>query len=419
MPTNAETTPAPSRRVDARPLRILFACGEYTIVGGGIGSYVRCLAPALAARGHDVHVLSCLGGQPRRDYRDGPVWVHERGKVVLRLGVRRLLGGQETWERLVAAITCRLEQARLGIRFDVVEIADFGAEGLLLGLGLRGRVVVQLHGPLRLTHRYGGVERGRDSRLADWLERTTVARADLVTSSSHLVTRELRDAGWLRADPARVVRNPIDLDQWAQTRPVSDGRPLVLAVGRVERLKGPDVLVRAAALLAREVPGVEVVFVGRSSGDREGMPYRDWVAKLAADLGAPCRFVEQVPRSGLKDWYAAARVVAVPSRYDTFSMVAMEAMASGRPVVCSSSTGVAELVAGSGAGAVVPPDRPDLLAKALLPYLLDGGLARAAGERARRLVRATCSPERIAEERERCFTDALPVRRWPRRTGAR
>jgi glycogen(starch) synthase len=413
MPTVAEANRGRSAPEVAPPMRILFVCGEYTIVGGGFGSYVRSLAPALADRGHDVHVLSCLGGQRRRDYRDGPVWVHERGKALLRLGVRRLLGGQETWERLVAAISCWRERARLGVRFDVVEVADYGAEGLLLGLGRRSTVVVQLHGPLRLTHRYGGVQHGRDSRLADWLERTTVARADLVTSSSDLVSRELRDAGWLRADPARVVRNPIDLEQWAQAPPVGDGRPLVLAVGRVERLKGQDVLVRAAAALAKEVPGVEVVLVGRSGGGRDGLPYRDWVARLAADLGAPCRFVEQVPRRELRDWYAAARVVAVPSRYDTFSMVAMEAMASGRPVVCSSSTGVAELVAGSGAGAVVPPDRPDLLAQALLPYLLDGELARGAGERARRLVRATCSPERIAEERERCYADALPPRRQP------
>jgi glycogen synthase len=391
-------------------MNVLMICAEYPLVGGGLGSYVKSLAPALAARGHEVHVLSCLGGQWRRDYRDGLVWVHERGKVRLRLGVRRLLGGPETWDRLVSAVSCRLEQARLRVPFDVIEVADFGAEGLFLGVGRRKPLVAHLHGPLKLTHRYSGVEPGRDTRLADWLERMAVARADLVTSPSDLVSRDLRDARWLRGGPARTVRNPIDLEQWADIPPVKDARPLVLAVGRVEPLKGPDVLVRAAVTLTKEAGAVEVVFIGRSSGEREGLQYRDWIRKLVAETGAPCRFVDQVPRSELRHWYAAARVVAVPSLYETLSMAGLEAMASGRPVVCSSSTGVAELVAGSGAGAVVPSGSAHLLARALLPYVLDPEVARVAGERGRRLMRETCSAERIADERERCYREMLSAR---------
>jgi glycogen synthase len=411
MPTGAEALRRQSGPVADETLRILFVCGEYPLVGGGFGAYVKSLAPALAARGHKVHVLSCNRGQRPRDYRDGPVWIHERDKVGLRLGVRRLLlGGPVAWDRLVSAISCRLEQARLQVSFDVVEIADFGAEGLLLPLGRRWPVVAHLHGPLRLTHQYSGAERDRDTRVADWLERVAVARADLVTAPSDVVGRRLREAGWLGRASVRTIRNPIDIERWADVPPVPDARPLVLAVGRVERLKGPDVLVRAAVALAEEAGDVEVVFVGRSSGERDGLPYRDWVQKLAADLGAPCRFVEQAPRHELWDWYAAARVVAVPSRYDTFPMSGLEALASGRPVVCSSSTGTAELVEGSGAGTVVPAGRTDLLSEALSPYVRDPEVARAAGERGRRLVRTTCSPEGIAVERERCYREALATR---------
>jgi glycogen(starch) synthase len=391
-------------------MRILFLCGEYPLGGGGFGSYVKSLAPALVARGHEVHVLSCLGGQPHSDYQEGPVWIHERGKARLRLGVRRLLGGTEAWDRVVATMSSWLEELRLGVSFDVVEIADFGAEGLLLGVGRRRPIVVHLHGPLRLTHRFTGAKRGRDIGVADWLERTSVSRATLVTAPSDLIAQQLDEENWLRRRPAQTIRNPVDLDLWADVPPVRQGRPIVLAVGRVEPLKAPDVLVRAAVELAAAAGDVEVVFIGRSSGEREGLPYRDWTRKLAADLGAPCRFVEQVPRQDLRSWYAAARVVAVPSWYDTFPMTGLEAMASGRPVVCSSSTGTAELVAGSSAGAVVPPGDAPRLAQALLPYVLDPAYARDAGAAGRRLIRATCSPERIAEERERCYLAALSKR---------
>jgi glycogen(starch) synthase len=409
MPIGAEAAPAPAPQRSARPMRILFVCGEYPLVGGGLGSYVRSLAPALAARGHEVHVLSCLGGQVCRDYQDGPVWVHERGKAMLRVGARRLLGGHETWDRFISGVSCWLERARLRIPFDVVEIADFGAEGLFFRLGRKVPMVVHLHGPMRMTHQYSGaaIGRGRDLRVADWLERTTVARADLVTSPSDLTIRSLQEARWLRGRAVRTVRNPIDLEEWADVPPVSGSQPIVLMVGRVEPLKAPDVLVRASVLLAKDAGDVEVVFVGRSSGERDGLPFRQWVKDLSATLGTPCRFVEQVPRSELRAWYAAARVVAVPSFYESLSMSGLEAMASGRPIVCSSRTGVAELIAGSDAGATVPPDRPDLLAEALLPYVLDAERAAVHGGRGRQLVRETCSPERIAEERERCYQQLL------------
>jgi glycosyltransferase involved in cell wall biosynthesis len=313
----------------------------------------------------------------------------------------------ETWERFVSGVSCWVEEMKLRVPFDVIEIADFGAEGLLLGLGRRRPLVAHLHGPLRLTQRYSEVERRRDVRLADWLERTTVARADLITSPSDLVSRELSEARWLQGRAARTVRNPVDLEQWADVAPVGTGRPLVLTVGRVEHLKGPEVLVRAAVRLAEEAGDVEVVFVGRSSGEREGLQYREWIARLASQLGAPCRFMDQVPRRDLRGWYETARVVAVPSLYESLSMSGLEALASGRPVVCSTSTGVAELVANSGTGAVVPPGSPDLLAEALLPYVLDPETARRAGRRGRKLIQENCSPEFIAEQRERCYREVV------------
>lgn len=406
MPTRAEGCPDPAVSVPTEPMRILIVCAEYLLIGGGFGSYVKVVAPALAARGHDVHILSCLGGQRRRDYRDGPVWIHERPGLHLRVGVRRLLHGQETWHRLLSAVRCWIEEARLGIPFDVVEIADFTADGLLLGLGRQRPVVAHLHGPLRLTHQYTGEPRGRDILLADWLERLTVARADLVTSSSDLIARRLRELGWLRSTTVRTVRNPIDLDRWLGVPPIGEGVPRILAVGRVEALKGTEFLVRAAAILANDIQEVEVVVIGRSSGKREGQPYRDWVQKLAADLGAPCRFVDQVPRDALRDWYASARVVAIPSLYDTFPTIGLEAMASGRPVVCSSNTGIAELLTGAETGDVVPPGDADRLAQALRPYVVDREAAHAAGERARQLMTATCAPERVAAEREHCYREA-------------
>jgi glycosyltransferase involved in cell wall biosynthesis len=381
-------------------VRILFLCGEYTLGNGGIASYVRSLAPALAARGHEVHVLSCLRGQPRRDRREGDVHVHERDKARVR-GLARLAGGYETVERLDAALACRRALRELG-PFDVVEAADWGAEGLLVGDA--APLVVALHTPLRVIARHNGRPLGRDGRAADLLERTAVRRARVVTSPSALLAGELN--GWLDGAPVRVVPNPVDTDSWEGLAGPGAAGPLVLSPGRIEPLKGSELLVEAAARLAQSVPGLEVVFVGRSSGERDGRPFRDWLVDRAASLGAPCTFVDEVPRRELRSWLGRARVVAVPALWNNFPMVALEAMAAGRPVVCSSMTGTAEILAGSGAGTVVPPGDPSALAAALEPYLADAGRAEREGRRARELVVERCSPERIAAERERCYEEA-------------
>ena len=82
-------------------------------------------------------------------------------------------------------------------------------------------------------------------------------------------------------------------------------------------------------------------------------------------------------------------------------------MASGRPIVCSERTGIAEIVAGTGAGSVVPCDDAAALADALRPYLLDPAAAARAGREARAIVERECSPDRIAEQREACYRDAI------------
>lgn len=92
--------------------------------------------------------------------------------------------------------------------------------------------------------------------------------------------------------------------------------------------------------------------------------YKSWLMRLARELNAPCRFIDGVPRHEVGAWYGSSRVVALCSRDDNFPFVGLEAMSAGRPVVCTTATGTAEIVEGTGAGAVVPVDDADSLAAA-------------------------------------------------------
>jgi glycogen synthase len=385
-------------------MKILFLSIEYPPeTPDGIGSYVAETAAALAARDHEVHVLSCLAGQSPRDYRDGDVWIHRRDEVSLR-GFSRLLG-ERTAARFSHALTCRREIARLGIAFDVVETPDWMAEGLLPALA-RKPLVAQLHTPLAVTARYGVRGLTRDARWAVRLERATVERSRLVISPSELLVGELRAVGWLRSSNVRVIRLPVHAERWSSNVDAAATEPIVVFAGRLEPLKAPEIAVDAVALLAKRGVQVTALLAGRSAAMMDGRPYSAWLEQRIADADAPCRLLGQIPRAEIAELLGQARVAVVPSLYENFPYAALEAMAAARPVVCTSNTGIAELLDGSGAGSIVPVRDPVALADALEPYLRDATLAGRAGARARELVVAHCDPGRIAAEREACYAKA-------------
>lgn len=410
---DVNTKPGPDRA-----LRILFLSREYPpeTGGGGIGSYVETMARTLAARGHEVHVLSCVAGQASEDTRREGVHLHRRGVRRVLPKIRRRFPAAAF--RIEGAVSCYLEFMRLGLDIDVVEAPDWMAEGLAFAFVGSRPLVAHLHTPLLLIGRHnpGSFRWSRDGRLAASLERLAVQRADAVTSPSQLVARDLAREGWLRNREPRIIRYPIDPRMWMSMTPPDASRPRVLAVGRLEARKAPEVLVRAAAALSPEVPEIEVVFIGRSDL-LDGGSYKDWLVDLVGELAAPCRFVDEVPRDELPGWYASSRVAVLASRYDNFPFSGLEAMAACRPLVCTETTGTAEILAGTAAGTVVAPGDPGALAAALRPYLLDPAAAERAGREARSLVEDHCSPNRIAQDREECYWEA--IRRWRRKPRGR
>jgi glycosyltransferase involved in cell wall biosynthesis len=241
---------------------------------------------------------------------------------------------------------------------------------------------------------------GASGRVADALEAAAVRASTMVTSTSQLLLDALGRWGGLGRGRARVIPPAMDVARWAPaTFPETTGQVVVFA-GRLEARKGVDTMIEAAGRLMGDVPGLSVVLLGRQ-GDGS------WLRRLVGEAAAPCSFPGHVTQDGL----AGARVVAAPSRFDTGPLTGLEAMAAGRPLVCTNRTGIAELLGDSGAGAVVPADDPQALADALRPYLLDPAAAGMAGRSARRLVEERCRAEVVLAERENVYTEAIVTAR--------
>jgi glycosyltransferase involved in cell wall biosynthesis len=186
----------------------------------------------------------------------------------------------------------------------------------------------------------------------------------------------------------------------------ADTTPTVAAVGRLESHKGVDVLLEASSLLSKAGVRHKLVLAGRSAGFIDGVPSGRWLTDRARRLGVDCAFTGHLSAEQLADVYTQARVVAVPSRFESFSIAATEAMAAGRPVVTTSRTGVAAYVERWDAGSVVPPGEPATLADALAPFLLDADRAATTGKNGRVGV-AELDPAAIARRREAAYRRAI------------
>jgi D-inositol-3-phosphate glycosyltransferase len=145
---------------------------------------------------------------------------------------------------------------------------------------------------------------------------------------------------------------------------------VVLAfAGRIQPLKGPDVVLRAAAELLRLRPSLAgrlvVVIVGGPSGSEVGAPGR--LEGLAASLGiADCvRMEAPCPQRELADWYRAADMVLVPSHSESFGLVALEAQACGTPVVAAAVGGLRTAVRDGYSGVLVDGHDPEVWARVL------------------------------------------------------
>ncbi|MFC1419737.1 glycosyltransferase family 4 protein [Streptacidiphilus cavernicola] len=150
--------------------------------------------------------------------------------------------------------------------------------------------------------------------------------------------------------------------------------PLAVCVGRLCRQKGQDVLLRAWGPVPERVPGARLVLVGDG-------PERAALEALAATLPDPSSVVFAGPAEDPRDWYAAADLVVLPSRWEGMALVPLEAMACGCPVLLTEVAGARECL--DRGEQPVPVDDPEALREALVARLADPVGCLAAGARAR------------------------------------
>lgn len=335
--------------------RVAFLSSEYPPhTHGGLGTAVEALSRALGAGGRDVVV--CV---PDAAHYAAP----PAGVSLIRVPVVGAVTDLDFWLTWCEGAAEAL--AAVAPPIDVVHGHDWMAVPAAVAVARAKRVpaVMTVHLP----------QAAPGTRA---LEDVGIAACDAVVVNSDAVRAELARRG-LRDAGVVVVPNGVDLERFRPTAEPADPHR-VLFVGRLVPQKGADVLIRAfGALLRRHADATLTV-----AGDGE---QRLYLERLARFLGVrqSVEFLGWQRLERLPPLYRSAAVTAVPSLYEPFGLVALEAMASGRPVVAARTGGLTEVVEDGTCGFTVEPGDHLDLASRLATVLTDAGLAARLGAAAR------------------------------------
>lgn len=362
---------------------------------GGMNVYLTALARRLVARGTDVHVFTrATGGDlPPTVVTDDGVAVHH-----LPAGPPRAAKTDLASHLCAFYLGFAAHPAVPGL--DLVH-------GHYWMSGWVGRQARKRLG-LPLVQSFHTLARAKNARLAPGdvpepplriaAEDRIVAAADAILAPTPSEAALLRGHYAGRPGAVHVVAPGVDLDVFTPrgdrhaARQALGGGRIVLFVGRLQPLKGPDLAVRALAALDPLLPddGVptRLVVVGGPSGAAAGAVDPPALRRLAAALGVADRVAFLAPRrqADLAVLYRAADAVVMPSHSESFGLVALEAQASGTPVVAAAVGGLVHVVPPGSGGALVAGHDPADYARALVPYLVDGRARAAAGAAGRRLA---------------------------------
>ena len=403
-----------------RGVKILMLSWEYPpVVVGGLGRHVHHLSIALAEAGHDVVVLC------RRPSDTDPS-THPTSDEIDE-GVRVIAAAQDPHEfgfgtdMMAWTLAMGHAMVRAGLvieqhgtdrpwRPDVVHAHDWlvAHPAIALAQFYDMPMVSTIHATE--AGRHSGWVSGPISRQVHAIESWLVRESDSLITCSASMGEEITELFGPGLAGITVIRNGIDVTCWpfAPRRPRT-GPAELLYLGRLEYEKGVHDLIAALPRVRRTHPGTTLTVVGTGT-------QRDWLVEQARKhrVLKATRFVGHLGRAELLAVLHRADAAVLPSHYEPFGIVALEAAAAGTPLVTSNVGGLGEAVIDGRTGVSCPPRDVAGLASAVRTVLDDPGAAQRRARAARERLTSDFSWQTVAEETAQVYLAAKRGERQPR-----
>jgi glycosyltransferase involved in cell wall biosynthesis/GT2 family glycosyltransferase len=347
------------------------------IRNGGIGSAYYSLARLLADAGHEVTVLYALGQHSEQHpIRHWVKWYRTRGIEFVPLPAP---AGPELKGSFYIKTAWAVYEWLKTRSFDIVHFHEWRGIGFYAlsakrqGLCLQTAVtVVGSHSPT-LWHQEGMRElpRGGDDVELDFIERESVALADVLWSPSQHMVEWMQSHGWV-LPRKRFLHQYVMLERSKRYPSLRQIEELCF-FGRLETRKGLDLFCAAVNLLVRQgkQPG-RVTLLGKVA-TVDGVDSAEYVARQAADWPMPWQIISTLDRTGAMEYLnGPGRLAVLPSRLDNLPYTVLECLGAGVPFVTSTTGGIPEMVHPADHVATLFELRPDSLATTLGLALTEG-----------------------------------------------
>ena len=361
---------------------------------GGISTHVYHLSRALVEKGIPVRVITCdFPNAPAEEIIDGvPVSRVDSGRVP---ESNFLLWIYHLNSQMISKTTELFETER----FDLIHAHDWVVGRA--AVELKNRLGLPLISTIHATEigRGGSLDGEYRGKVRD-IERLLVEQSDGIICCSNYMLDHIQHVLGAVKTKVRVIPNGVESSRFNGGRQpqlilagIPEDRKIILYVGRIVREKGIFTLLDALEKLRKQGKDVSLVYVG------EG-PLKEDLAKevLRRKLNDRVTLAGFVDEKKLVSLYNSSDVFVLPSHYEPFGMVVLEAMASRIPVVVSDVGGLSEIVEDGVTGVKVPAYNPSALAEGILRVLEDRELSEQLKENAYRAVQERYRWDMIAEK---------------------
>ncbi len=359
----------------------------------GIAKYIDDLAIGLSEHGHNVVIFAQRRNKPQTEKRFlfTIQWTQKyKGfftKYVPSLG-------------LIISSFCSykaLMRSHKSNPYDIIEYPNDGITGLatlLLGLGKQRPIfVTRLSSPRAIfpkknkLHRITETLESWQTNLSDGIISNTEANLKLCTNIYNIPQKK----------PKIVISHSIQTEGMKQeTSVTSDDTYHVLFVGRMEKRKGFDVLAASWPAIIKSIPNARLLVVGQDLPYKKNISFFNWsTRKIPKKCLSTIDYLGMVNSDQLLSLYKKCHVCVVPSRYESFGLVILEAMRFGKPVVGCRVGGIPEVIADNKTGILVPKDDPLALKQAVIKILRDEKFRKELGQQAIEEIKIKFSPEKF------------------------
>ncbi|NKR48859.1 glycosyltransferase [Rhodococcus hoagii] len=400
-------------------MKILIVSWEYPpVVVGGLGRHVHHLATELAAAGHEVVVLSRRPSGT--DASTHPTFT-EIADGVLVVAVAEdpphFIFGEDmlAWTLAMghamvrAGVALAKEGIGAGWQPDVVHAHDWlvAHPAIALAEFYDVPLVSTLHASE--AGRHSGWISGRINRQVHSVEWWLANESDSIITCSASMHDEVTELYGPELPPITVIRNGIDVTTWSfRPRAPRSGPATLLYVGRLEYEKGVQDAIAALPRIRRSHPGTTLAVAG------EGTQF-EWLQQQARThrVARSVTFLGNLDHEELLGWLHGADAIVLPSRYEPFGIIALEAAAAGTPLIASTAGGLGEAVVDGVTGLSFEPGDVDGLTSAAREVLDDPAAAQRRAVAARERLTADFDWHKVAEETVQVYAAAKRRVRHP------